>query len=118
MNADRDSVGETPTGATGTVGLPQGTGPEDFNPFARKFLDSPITMWYRPSCDASHANAECGMRRELRPPSPRPFPAGEGVLHAATGGGQEGRMQSEAAGAARGHGGLQNARLVVQSKSR
>ncbi len=40
MNADRDSVGETPAGATGTVALRQATGPEDFNSFARKYLDT------------------------------------------------------------------------------
>jgi hypothetical protein len=44
LTADRDSVGETPTGATGTVALPQGTGPEELNSFARKVLDFSHTV--------------------------------------------------------------------------
>src|SRR6266852_1403489 len=36
-----------PAGATETVALPQGTGPEGFNSFARNFLDNPhsFVLW-------------------------------------------------------------------------
>jgi hypothetical protein len=61
MNADRDSVGEMPTGATESPKifgpLPQGTGPEGFRQFARKVLDSPIPLWYESGSDANHPNA-------------------------------------------------------------
>ena len=43
-NADRDSVGGTPAGGTGSVALPQGTGPEELNSFAWKVLDFSHTV--------------------------------------------------------------------------
>ncbi len=39
------SVGETPTGATETVALPQEAGPEGLSPVATNFLDISMRLW-------------------------------------------------------------------------